>query len=447
MGPTEPSEIERWNAAKGARLYSPRTMTGRDRHERRQSGIPSTRACLGPRSRTHLHRCPRSGDRLLRITANERLESLPDHRGRPRGDRARRRRPDLARDADRLRGRRDHERGVPPPLLRRPRGRTHRLRRPADLPTDDHFGVGARPRVGLLDPERPARLAQDDADGTDEDRPGIDDAGRPRPRLHGWRGVHWNPRGRRGIAIAGEFRNRCRRHDRRGGVVTLSDRSVLLPREPHGEGRQDRHLGEQGHRDALCHERREQPLRLGIHADWRDLPVHLHDRGDVSLLLHGPPVHERHDRGDTLAERAKDPETEIPTSRRRSARAMDPHGDADAVCWICSRSSVGSDIRRCSTILPPAIRSTWTAVSVTRFPVGGIPWNAPVWLPWNRPTVTTWSPSATMLSLTYRPSGNAAYSSARPRRNPARSNRGTPGARPTNSGARRSPWTFRSRSP
>src|SRR5438093_8813206 len=80
-------------------------------------------------------------------------------------------------------------------------------------------------------------------------------------------------------------------------------------------------------------------------------------------------------------------------------------------------------------------------------PRGGIPWNAPVWVPWNRPTVTTWSPSATMLSFTYRPSGNASYSSARPRRNPARSNRGTPGARPTNPGARRSPWTFRSRSP
>src|SRR5213594_948911 len=77
-----------------------------------------------------------------------------------------------------------------------------------------------------------------------------------------------------------------------------------------------------------------------------------------------------------------------------------PHGEADAVGWICSRSSVGSDIRRCSTILPSAIRSTWTAVNVTRFPVAGIPWNAPVWVPWNRPTVTTWSPSATMLSLT-----------------------------------------------
>src|SRR2546426_155561 len=113
---------------------------------------------------------------------------------------------------------------------------------------------------------------------------------------------------------------------------------------------------------------------------------------------------------------------------------MDPHGDADTVGWICSKSSLGSDIRRCSTILPPAIRSTWTAVNVTRFPVAGIPWNAPVWVPWNRPTVTTWSPSATMLSFTYRPSGNEAYSSARPRRNPARSNRGTPGARPTNSG-------------
>src|SRR5437867_7879688 len=83
---------------------------------------------------------------------------------------------------------------------------------------------------------------------------------------------------------------------------------------------------------------------------------------------------------------------------------MDPHGDADTVGWICSRSSFGSDIRRCSTILPLAILSTWTAVNVMRFPVGGIPWNAPVWVPWNRPTVTTWSPSATMLSFKYRPS-------------------------------------------
>src|SRR3989442_756413 len=148
MGPTEPSEIERWNAAKGARLYSPRTMTGRDRHERRQSGIPSTRACLGPRSRTHRHRCPRSVDRA-----------------------------------------------------------------------------------------RPAGLAQDDADGTAEDRPGIDDARRPRHRLHRRRGVHRDPRGRRGIAIAGEFRNWRRRHDRRGSVLALSGRSVLLPREPHGKGR------------------------------------------------------------------------------------------------------------------------------------------------------------------------------------------------------------------
>src|SRR2546427_4741483 len=447
MGPTEPSEIERWNAAKGARLYSPRTMTGPDRHERRQSGIPSTRACLGPRSRTHRHRCPRSGDRVLRIAADECVESLPDHRGRPRGDRACRRRPDLARDADRLRGRRGHERGVPPPLLRRPRGRPHRIRRCADLPPDGHLGIGARPRVGLFDPERPAGLAQDDADVTAEDGPGIDDARRPRRWLHRRRGVHRDPRGGRGIAIAGEFRDRCRRDDRRGSVLALSERSVLRPREPHGEGREDRHLGEQGHRHAHRHERREQPLRLRIHAHRRDLPILFHDCGDVSLLLHGSPVHERHNRGDTLAEWAKDPEEEIPTSRRRSARVMDPHADADTVGWICSRSSFGSDIRRCWTILPPAIRSTWTAVSVTRFPVAGIPWNAPVWVPWNRPTVTTWSPSATMLSFTYRPSGNAAYRSARPRRNPARSNRGTPGARPTNSGARRSPWTFRSCSP
>src|SRR5207245_1040398 len=96
--------------------------------------------------------------------------------------------------------------GLPPPLLRRPRGWPHRVRRRADLPPDGHPGFGARPRVGLLDPERPAGLAQDDADDTAEDGPRVDDARRPCGRLHCRRGVHWDPRGWRGITIAGEFR-------------------------------------------------------------------------------------------------------------------------------------------------------------------------------------------------------------------------------------------------
>lgn len=119
----------------------------------------------------HLRRPLGRDHRLVRIAADERLESVPDHCRRPRGHRARRRLPHLARDADRLCGRRGYERGVSRPLLRRPRGRPHRLRRRGDLPPDDHLGFGPRPRLGVFDPERPAGLAQGDGDGTREDRP------------------------------------------------------------------------------------------------------------------------------------------------------------------------------------------------------------------------------------------------------------------------------------